>query len=65
MDGKRTKNVNVALCCGDTSWPVSRIIICSLIWEQVTKHDLSTLHVRNELNRITGTVLLFGASLDD
>jgi hypothetical protein len=36
-----------------------------LIWQQVTKHDLSTLHVRNELNWITGTVLLFGVTLDD
>jgi hypothetical protein len=48
--GKEQTTANVAQCCGDTSWLVSRIIIFVLIWQQVTKHDLSTLHVRNELN---------------
>jgi hypothetical protein len=48
--GNERRKANVTLCCGDTSWLVSRIIIFDLLWEQVTKHDLSTLHVRNELN---------------
>lgn len=48
--GKEQRTANVALRCGDTSWLVSRIIIFGLIREQVTKHDLSTLHVRDELN---------------
>jgi len=46
MGGQRTKKGE----CGDTSWLVSRIIIFGLIWEQVTKHDLTARHTRHELS---------------
>jgi len=49
--GKEQRTANVALCCGDTSWLVSRIIIFGLIWEQVTKHDLYTLYELNHVYR--------------
>jgi hypothetical protein len=42
---QRTVN-NVAACCGDSSWLLSRIIIFGLIWRQVTQ----LLLFRNEVN---------------